>query len=356
MTKVVIINDQHYGVRNDEEAFARQQAKFDKVLFEYIQKNDIKYLLHAGDLLDRRKYINFKTLKNTRVNFLEILDDIGCETHIIPGNHDQYFKNVTGVMGIEEVLRGYKNIHLHTKPVDLQIGNQSVMMVPWICEENEKECLEAIKDSPSRYCLAHLELFGFEMDKGNYCEHGMNARPFEKFDWVGSGHFHHRSTKKHIHYLGAAYQFTWADYGNPKGFTVLDLETGKHEHVNNPFEIFKVFNYDDTNIENIEAELQKDFSEYQDCHVKLNIVKKSNEYLYELIVSEINKANPIKLSIMDTELNLNENNVDIENAAVESTPKLISMYIDELKIENPAPVKKLMEKLYVEATTIEEIE
>lgn len=356
MPKVAIINDQHKGVRNDDPALLRQQVKFDQVFFDYIRDNGIKQVFHAGDLLDRRKYINFNTLYHTRKDFLEPLDRLGCEVHVIAGNHDQYYKNSDEVLGIDEVLRGYQNIRLYREPVEIDVGNRSILMIPWICDTNQERILQAMKQSKSRYALAHLELYGFEMDKGNVCEHGMKANLFSRFDWVGTGHFHHRSSKDNIHYLGAAYQFTWHDYNDPRGFTILDTDTGVHHHVDNPFEIFRVYVYDDKNILNIEEELKKDFSVFTDCHVKIEIKSKTNEYLFDMIVNKILKANPIKLSFMETEFVIDNGINDIDTAIVENTPTLVNMYVDGLNLgEKSDNIKKIMADLYREATAIEDI-
>ena len=59
---IALLNDSHFGVRNDSQAFQNYQLDFfDNQFFPYMQDNNIKNLIHLGDVVDRRKYINFKS-------------------------------------------------------------------------------------------------------------------------------------------------------------------------------------------------------------------------------------------------------------------------------------------------------
>ena len=55
----------------------------DSVPFPYLEKHNIKTLIHLGDVVDRRKFINFKILNDLRTNFIERLWKMGVDTHII---------------------------------------------------------------------------------------------------------------------------------------------------------------------------------------------------------------------------------------------------------------------------------
>ena len=49
--KIAILNDTHFGVRNDSEAFRNYQLKFyNEIFFPYIEKHNIKTLIHLGDV------------------------------------------------------------------------------------------------------------------------------------------------------------------------------------------------------------------------------------------------------------------------------------------------------------------
>ena len=94
MTKLVLITDTHWGVRGDNVAFLDNNKKFlDEVFFPYVDGNNISTVIHLGDLVDRRKYININTARRLRVDFLDKLKLRNLEIHLIAGNHDTYFKN-----------------------------------------------------------------------------------------------------------------------------------------------------------------------------------------------------------------------------------------------------------------------
>ena len=56
--KIAVVNDTHWGVRNDNRALADYQKKFwEEIFFPYLKENDIKTIFHLGDIVDRRKYM-----------------------------------------------------------------------------------------------------------------------------------------------------------------------------------------------------------------------------------------------------------------------------------------------------------
>ena len=58
--KIAVLNDTHWGARNDSPAFVNYFNRFyDEIFFPYLQENNIKTVIHLGDVVDRRKFINF---------------------------------------------------------------------------------------------------------------------------------------------------------------------------------------------------------------------------------------------------------------------------------------------------------
>ena len=69
--KIALITDTHFGVRNDSQIFQKYFDMFlENVFFPELDKRNIKTLIHLGDLVDRRKYINYVTLNSVRRNFI----------------------------------------------------------------------------------------------------------------------------------------------------------------------------------------------------------------------------------------------------------------------------------------------
>ena len=92
--KIALINDTHFGARGDSQLFFDYFMKFfDEVFFPYVKENNIKTIIHAGDLMDRRKFVNFNILNQVRTQFMDKLRDENIELHCILGNHDVYYRN-----------------------------------------------------------------------------------------------------------------------------------------------------------------------------------------------------------------------------------------------------------------------
>ena len=103
--KIAIISDTHFGVRNDSPIFLNYSLDyFENIFFPYLQENNIQNVIHMGDLLDRRKYVNFNTLGQVRTRFMNKFDEYGITLHITLGNHDVFYKNSNHVNSIKELF------------------------------------------------------------------------------------------------------------------------------------------------------------------------------------------------------------------------------------------------------------
>ena len=95
--KIALITDQHFGARNDALHVLDFYEKFYKeVFFPKIREEKVQAVLMLGDTFDRRKYLNFNTLKRAKEMFFDPLAYMGIDVHILAGNHDTYFKNKIG--------------------------------------------------------------------------------------------------------------------------------------------------------------------------------------------------------------------------------------------------------------------
>ena len=94
--QIAVLNDTHFGARNDNQQFLDYFFRFfDDVFFPYCEEHNIKTVIHLGDIMDRRKYVNFNTLNQVRTRFVQKLAESGMVMHCIPGNHDTFYKNTT---------------------------------------------------------------------------------------------------------------------------------------------------------------------------------------------------------------------------------------------------------------------
>jgi len=352
--KIALITDTHWGVRNDNIAFMDNSKRFlDEVFFPYLDSNNVRTVVHLGDLVDRRKYINIRTANRLRQDFLEPLSNGGYDVHIIAGNHDTYFKNTNSVNALQELVVGKYNFKVYDQiPREVEFDNLTVLMLPWICDENRKISLEKIRSTPAQIVMGHLELAGFEMYRGSIVSHGDDRSLFDRFDSVLSGHYHHRSSDGTIHYLGSHAEFTWSDYDDPRGFHILDTETRDLTFIENPYKMFDKVWYDDVTIgrepEGIDLSLLKDKI------IKIIVTNKTDPYKFDMFISQIEKVGVIDMQIVEDHLNLGiEEDSDILNEA-ESTIDIFKKYINgfELNVNKQKLQDKVID-LYQEALTIE---
>jgi DNA repair exonuclease SbcCD nuclease subunit len=351
--KVAIVTDTHFGSRNDSRNFSFFFRRFyDNVFFPYLKEHNIKRVLHGGDLFERRKFINFQSLGDAREYFFEPLRDY--EVDLIVGNHDTYFKNTNVLNSPSLLLNDYPNIKVHWEPTEIDLDGFKMAMLPWICTGNISESMEFIRDSNATHLLGHLELTGFEMHLGHINNHGFDPSIFNKFEQVYSGHFHHRSTRGNISYLGSPYESTWSDFNDPKGFHVFDTETKELTFIENPFKMFYKIYYDDAQTE-IEELLKQEFDQYTNTYVRVVIKEKTNPFGFERFVDKLENSNPIDITYTDDTLDLSFDDDDLIED-VEDTPAIIAQSVEQSV--NPRHVdamNALMRDLFNEAVSLSRV-
>ena len=356
--RIALITDTHWGARNDSSSFMNYFSKFyDDVFFPYLKDHNIKTCIHLGDLVDRRKYINFRILKDLRENFVDRLWRMGVDTHIIIGNHDTFYKNTNKVNSVSELFSTYEREcepWMYDSPREVEFDGCKILMMPWICEENYDECLAAINKAKAQILMGHLSVKGFEMHRGAWNIEGLDSKVFEKFDIVYSGHFHHKSTQGNITYLGNPYEITWSDYQDPRGFHIFDTETRSLEFIENPFHMFYKIFYDDTN-ETLETISQKDYSEYEGAYVKVVVNKKNNPFVFDTMLDKIYAADAGDISVIEnhSDLEMMDDPELVDEA--EDTLTILNKYIGGLDVSYKEDLNILMNSLYTEALSVETI-
>jgi DNA repair exonuclease SbcCD nuclease subunit len=347
---IPFINDTHFGFKNDSQIFREYFNRFFKdIFFPYVDANNIKELIHLGDLMDRRKYVNFETLKFIRENFIEELHKRQITMHIILGNHDVYYKNTNSVNSVRELFNDHPSIKLYEKFQDADVAGFKFAMIPWICPENQNEFDSFVHNSSSTVAVGHLELQGFEVLRGIRSEEGMNKNILEKFQNVYSGHFHQKNDDGHIFYLGTQYDMTFADVDERKGFHVFDTETRSVRFIENPQKMFYRLIYDDINKTDI-----PDFSRYEKSYVKLVVKNKKYPKLFDKYIGKLYDIGPHEVNIIEEYELADPSTDDID--ITQDTLSIIYGDIDDNKNYEPAAVnslKKIMTDLYLESFEVD---
>lgn len=352
--KVAILGDTHFGARNDNVHFHNYFKKFyQQVFFPYLEKNNITNVIQLGDVFDRRKYVNFATLGHCREYFFDQLAEREITTYLLVGNHDTYYKNTNDVNSPSLLLGEYDNLRIVNHPTEATFDGVKFLMVPWICNENEKDIIGSIARTDASVLCGHFEIQGFEMHKGAVCEDGLDPKTFSSIETVISGHFHHKSKIKNIQYIGTPYEMTWSDFGDDKVFAVYDTDTREVGFVPNPFQIFFKIHYDDID-KQMDEVLVDDFSKYQNSIVKVIVRNKTNPLWFDMFIDKLEKSGVIDIQVVEDHFHLDlEDDADIVNEA-EDTLTILGKYIDQLEIKGDRQrLDNLVRTLYYDALNLE---
>lgn len=347
--KIALVTDTHFNARNDSMIFHDYFARFyNEVFFPYIDQHKIKTIVHLGDAFDRRKYMNYQSLDSCRKYFFDNIDKRQIPTYMIIGNHDSYYSNTIKVNSPALLLEKYKTITLIEEPQDVVIGKKTIAMLPWICQENHQQTMDYIKNTKADVAFGHLELQGFQMYRGAVIDHGLDHKLLQNFDLVASGHFHHKSSKDNIHYLGAPYQITWSDFDDPRGFHVFDTNTNKLKHLENPFQMFAKIFYDDQHTEH----LVSDYSSYKGMYIKVVVINKDDPTKFDQFISNLEKVGVADLQVVEDHLNIDIKTDQEISELDQDTITTIKNYInDELQVlsQYKTGLTQLIENLYIKA-------
>ena len=352
--KIALITDTHWGARGDSPAFAEYFNRFYyDHFFPYLSEHGITNIFHLGDIVDRRKCINFVTARHLR-KFVEHCDVSGIRLDVIIGNHDTSFKNTNDVNSMRELFEhSTYDIRYYSDPGVVNIGGTDIAVLPWICSGNYEESMEFINKTNAQVLFGHLELAGFEMYKGAVNDHGFDSKIFDKFDVVCSGHFHHKSTRGNINYLGAPYEMSWSDYNDPRGFHIFDTETRELTYIRNPLTMFNKIHYHDQD-KTLDEILAVDWDHYKGSYVKLIVHTKTNPYWFDMFVDKIEKAGVLDLQVVDDNLNLQlEDDGDIVSEA-EDTLTVLNKVVEQVDSRVDKKVLyNFLSTLYNEALSVE---
>lgn len=346
--KIAILGDCHLGMRKDSPKFHKHAEKFFDLFFSYTQKHGIQHIIQLGDLFDNRKSVSQYTAFESRRYFFSKFSKYNQEypytLYTLLGNHDIYWRESLAINTPSEVLGYNYDIHIVDKPTTIELDDVLFDFIPWICEENRDQCMKYIANSTSDYCFGHFEISGASMYRGTHAIEGLGTEYFKDYKRVFSGHFHTQSTMGNIQYVGTPYEITWEDCGDPRGFHILDIDTGEIEFIENPHTMFEVVEYDNG--------LKANKATLAEKIVKVVVKNKDNLYDFENTISSINNSGIYDLKIIENVALYSGSEVD-ESIELKDTLSILKSYIDSSDIENADKVKEYMQALYLNAINIE---
>jgi hypothetical protein len=346
--KIAIITDQHFGARKNSKLFHDYFLKFyEDIFFPTLVKEGITTIIDMGDTFDSRKGVDFVSLEWAKNNYYDKLEELGITVHTIVGNHTAYYKNTNQLSGVNLFLREYDNVKIYSEAEEVKIDNTKFLFVPWINSENEEKTLKLIDDSDSPCVMGHLELNGFMATRGHFMEHGMDSNVFDKFERVYSGHYHMRSNKDNIFYLGNPYEMYWNDVNDrDRGFHLFDTDTLEHKPINNPYQLFHNLYYEDT------PHQMLDITKYDQKILKVIVRKKSDPKQFEKYIDKLYSSNLAELKIVEN-FDFTEGE-EFEADESEDTISLLNRYIQESEVDlDKSVITEILQDVYREACEVE---
>lgn len=351
--KIAFLCDTHFGCRNDSPFFLENAISFfENQFIPYLLEQNITDVIHLGDFFDRRKYINFNTLSQVRKSVIEKFESLGIRVHITIGNHDTYFKNTNSLNSLKEILgEKYDFLKIYETPTILNFDDFCFGLIPWVTKENEEEIVNFIKSCPCRMIGGHFEIVGFQVIPGVKHQGGFNISVFSRFDRVLSGHFHIKQSEGNIHYLGTQYQMNFSDVYSTKGFHVYDTKTDEMEFIKNNNNIFHIFVYDDSSVDEIKN-IAKFINEtnLKGGFVRITVRNKSKQNIFDKFIDALWDKGIQDLSIIEDPL---EKSTTVEFDEGEDTMSIIGREIDAIERDlDKVRLKTLIKDLYMESLKV----
>jgi len=238
--KYGLISDTHYhdwtqfaSVGSDH-VNSRLQQQIDETLraARVLNEMGIKHLFHAGDCFHVRGKIAPSVLNPVLDAYRYIVNELGIEVHMIPGNHDLETNDSHRITNASSALAGV-GVEIITEPTEIQGFDRNILMIPWMSStDNLLTTMREIKAKTSEPhkmdVIIHAPVNGVIM---GIPDNGLNAHDLGGvgFRHVFAGHYHnHKSLGDGVYSIGAATHQTWSDVDSLAGFVIVDGDSITH--------------------------------------------------------------------------------------------------------------------------------
>ena len=213
----VILTDTHLKSDNLEVV----KSVFEQALL-FCRDNNIKRIIHLGDIFDSRKAQTLEVLKNGFMDILDMFTQYNVTLLTIPGNHDK-----TSYSSHESFLHVYQH-HPNFVLIDdyyvFEEGEFLFHFLPFFSNEKYLERLKVgqkfIHSSKKNILFTHIGITGATMNNGMKIE-GISVSEFKNYQRVVVGHYHDEQYfSEKICYIGASLQHNYGE-SPKKGLTIF---------------------------------------------------------------------------------------------------------------------------------------
>jgi DNA repair exonuclease SbcCD nuclease subunit len=201
--KAAIFTDIHFGQKSNSTIHNNDCLDFIHWFIEKALDANCETCIFLGDYFDNRNNINLLTL-NYGLQGMRLLNDAFKKVYIIPGNHDNYYKDNRLVNSIS-----WANYLSNIEIINEWSNRDGVIFAPWLVQDEYKK----ISESSGDYIFGHFELPNFLMNaKFVMPDLGLiHDSQFSRISSVYSGHFHKRQHRSNITYIGNAFPLNFGD-------------------------------------------------------------------------------------------------------------------------------------------------
>lgn len=328
--EVCLFSDIHWGKYQDN---LRELKNNSDVIDWIIDTYKGTTLIFLGDWFNSRSSVNVNT-SNIAYDKIKKLSNKFENVFMVVGNHDAYFKNSVKINSVNQ-YNDINNIHIISELTLLKTKNSSILLCPWGFDYNN------ISNQKYDYIMGHLEPSGINLNgeesRGKYGIDDINK--LCKLSFIG--HYHVRkeygTQNGTMHCIGCPRQLDWGDYGNTKGYHILNLVGEEIKFIKN--------NISPKYLKYFWSKLKRGKQKIKSLDILNNYIKLviDDKYDYEKmskIIDKLKTFNPIKIecdflnSIND--LNALNSNIEIDNEDLDVKSLLFYMYkfIDKYDLSN----------------------
>lgn len=298
MPIISLLGDLHFSCRDGNKTIRKHQREFlyDQFIPSCV-KNEIDLVVQTGDFFDCRTAIKHQAIHDA-IEFASELERNDIRLIVPVGNHDTVNKTDNDADAVTGILGRCENVSCVTHPTTF--AELNMLIVPWICKENQDQVMQEIQKSKMKYLVGHFDILGAKFSKYGFASHdGLDPSLFKKFTRVLSGHFHTKSTIGNIDYVGTPYEMNWSDWNDDKGFHIFSTDSNRLQFVKNTSNLFyKIHQTDDEKTctpENPEMD-------FNDKFVKLE-TSITDKKKIKAALDEIQGASDLQTTMTSSEIN-----------------------------------------------------
>lgn len=320
--------------------------------FDYGQKNNIHTFIINGDLFDQRQRDNPTTLSRIQERIITKYRSIYGDNNFLYlniGNHDELTRDIEPNSLMNFPLYSTDSHFVQVMHDVTLIGayDHELLFVPY--SENVQEIKDKIKQTLSNdleklpiSVFAHLGVDG--ATQGRWDHRLSDAFNLNNLGWndkrvksITLSHFHTRQSlkkedNKEAYYIGDLTELNFNDiqkngYGAPRGFEVLDTQTGEHHLVDLTKEPYNIPTFNSFNLDKDKIDVDKLSKLSQDNYVRLVT---SNQDTYDLLNDKLPKNN-VQLVFNPKDEEHEELDIDPDTTDKELVAKYCEQHYPEVK-------------------------